>query len=357
MSFASYINYNQPCLPFLMRLGRYWSLIPKDDQFIWLWPATGPRIAPETVERFFSQPATACLAQYNVGRALAEGPKVFSFDALTCEALENLELNLSTTEYHQPFSSVVIELPADYSRKRVVPFPAGESGPDFVIVRHEKDLGYVLITMHTSSRMETARILRLDPELTLEKVCLREDSDAVIAIRSSDEFRQRAALRDTLTRLALNVCLMATAYGTKCSGAANPSHLARLKRHAEKARKRGPEQYEKAQMQVQAMPYRYSFAQQVTLFHEEQAARHHEGDGSSGCTHAPHWRRGHWRNAPCGPGRQARRRVMIPSVLVNDHLFLGPLSDTLATFRVRPSNGEAAASATPQAALSCGTKC
>jgi hypothetical protein len=42
---------------------------------------------------------------------LSGGPKIFSFDGLTCEALENVDLNVSTADYMQPFSSVVIELP------------------------------------------------------------------------------------------------------------------------------------------------------------------------------------------------------------------------------------------------------
>ena len=38
---------------------------------------------------------------------------------------------------------------------------------------------------------------------------------------------------------------------------------------------------------------------------------------------------------PCGAGRSERRRVAIPSVLVNGHLFLGTPADTVATYRVR----------------------
>jgi hypothetical protein len=43
----------------------------------------------------------------------------------------------------------------------------------------------------------------------------------------------------------------------------------------------------------------------------------------------------HRRLQPCGPGRQDRRRVAIPSVLVNAHLFVGSPADTVATYRVR----------------------
>jgi DNA modification methylase len=37
-----------------------------------------------------------------MSRTLAEGPKVFAFDALACEALENFDLNVSTADYLQP---------------------------------------------------------------------------------------------------------------------------------------------------------------------------------------------------------------------------------------------------------------
>ena len=86
-----------------------------------------------------------------ISRTLAERPKVFAFDALTCEALENFDLSVSTADYLQPFPSVVIELPQDYTRKQVVPFEEGSHAPDFVIVPHEPEADCVLVTMHLSS--------------------------------------------------------------------------------------------------------------------------------------------------------------------------------------------------------------
>jgi hypothetical protein len=130
------------------------------------------------------------------------------------------------------------------------------------------------------------------------------------------------------------VCLLATAYGVRCLGPANPSHSERLKRHAKLACKRGRGQQERAEMEVRMTPVRYSFAQEVTLYQNERATGRH-GAGEGGWTVSPHWRRGHWRWQPCGVGRSGRRRVAIPSVLVNGHLFLGTLADTVATYRVR----------------------
>jgi hypothetical protein len=54
--------------------------------------------------------ASACTETYVMSRTLAEGPKVFTFDALTCEALENFDLNVATADHLQPFPSVVIQL-------------------------------------------------------------------------------------------------------------------------------------------------------------------------------------------------------------------------------------------------------
>ena len=79
----------------------------------------------------FTMGASSCIESYVMSRMLAEGPKVFAFDALTCEALENFDLSVSTADYLQPFPSVVIELPQDYTRKRVVPFEEGKPRPGF----------------------------------------------------------------------------------------------------------------------------------------------------------------------------------------------------------------------------------
>jgi hypothetical protein len=97
-----------------------------------------PPIALEMAKAVFTLGASSCTESYVMSRTLAEGPKVFAFsDALTCEALENFDLSVSTADYLQPFPSVVIEPPADYTRKRVVPFEEGSHAPDFVVVRHE----------------------------------------------------------------------------------------------------------------------------------------------------------------------------------------------------------------------------
>jgi hypothetical protein len=334
MSFASALSILRPTLPYYLALTKYDLLHLDQDCFEFRPNSAAPPLAVEMARAVSAMGASSCIESFVMSRTLAEGPKVFAFDALTCEALENFDLNVSTADYWQPFPSVVIELPSDYTKKRVVPFDAGTHAPDFVIVRHEPEAKCVMVTMHLTSHQVLTRLLKLDPAWTLEEMWEkgRRTWEAKDTLGMTPEEK---ALGSALSKLALNVCLMATAYGVRCLGPANPSHYERLKRHAKLAGKRGREQQAKAEMELRMTPVRYAFAQEVTLYQWEKVDTGSEPHGAGGWTVSPHWRRGHWRGQPCGPGRQERRQVAIPSVLVNAHLFLGAASDTVTTYRVR----------------------
>ena len=121
---------------------------------------------------------------------------------------------------------------------------------------------------------------------------------------------------DELSKLALNVCLMATACGVRCLGPANPLP----KRHSSHDHKPVREMG-KADPEVPVVPMQYAFSQEVTLYRRE-TEDFHVPDGKHGWTCRPHWRRGHWRSQPCGPGQQ--RLVVVPPVLVNAHHAYDP---------------------------------
>jgi hypothetical protein len=329
MSLASALNVLRPTLPYYLALTKYGLLHLDATTFEFRPHPHAPPLALEMAKAVFTMGASSCIESYVVSRMLSEGPKVFAFDALTCEALENFDLSVSTADYLQPFPSVVIELPADYTRKRVVPFEEGKHAPDFIIARHEPEAGCVLVTMHMTSGQVLTRLLKLDSAWTLEEMW-RKGQRTWGESDSLGMTQEEIVLGNALSKLALNVCLMATAYGVRSLGPANPSHFERLKRYAKLARKRGRE-VEKADMEVRMMPVRYAFAQEVTLYRHEAGSV--ESNGPGGWTVAPHWRRGHWRSQACGAGRQERRRVAIPSVLVNGHLFVGSVADTVARYR------------------------
>lgn len=69
----------------------------------------------------------------------------------------------------------------------------------------------------------------------------------------------------------------------------------------------------------------------MKLFRREGLA---PGDGAgSGVTTSPHWRRGHFRSQPHGPGNTLRKRVFIEPVMVNAEYFLGGTQHTNTSYR------------------------
>jgi agmatine deiminase len=157
MSFAVALEILRPTLPYYIALTKYGLLRITKDSFEFDPHPTAPPMALEMAKAVFTMGASSCTESFVMSRTLAEGPKLFAFDALTCEALENFDLSVSTADYLQPFPSVVVELPQDYAGKRVVPFEEGRHAPDFVIVRHEPEAGCMLVTMHLTSGQELTR--------------------------------------------------------------------------------------------------------------------------------------------------------------------------------------------------------
>jgi hypothetical protein len=122
--------------------------------------------------------------------------------------------------------------------------------------------------MHMTSHQVLTRLLKLDPAWTVEEMW-DKGQRSWSARDSLHMTAEEKALGSSLSKLALNVCLMATAYGVKCLGPANPSHYERLKKYAKVGSKRGQEELANAEMEVRMAPVRYAFAQEVTLFHRE----------------------------------------------------------------------------------------
>src|ERR1022692_3862611 len=274
MSLASALNLLRPTMPYYLALAKY-DLLHLDANTFEYRPHPGaPELASELAKTVFTMGASACIESYVMSRMLSEGPKVFAFDALTCEALENFDLNVSTADYLQPFPTVTIELPHDYTKKRAVPFDdgiridEGTHAPDYLVIRHEPNAGCVLVLMHMTSHQVLTRLLKLDPAWTLEEMWAK-GSRSWDAKDSLSMTAEEKALGSSLSKLALNVCLMATAYGVKCLGPANPSHYERLQKYAKLARKRGQEATMKAEMEEGTARVRFFFARKVTFFHRK----------------------------------------------------------------------------------------
>jgi hypothetical protein len=268
MSFVSTLNLLRPTLPSYVHLTKHGLIQCQRDNFSLNVNPKSPLLAREMATTMFAMGASSVIEGYTMSRMLAEGPKVFTFDALTCEALENFDLSVSCADYQQPFPSVVIELPRDYSQKRVVPFERGQHAPDFAVVHHDPKGQVVMLIVRMSSHQVLTRLLKLDLAPTLEEVW-------AMAKRSwgpEDSLQmtpEESDLGTAICKLALNVCLMGTAYGVKCLGPDNPSYHRRLEKHAKLARKKGREKVEAADIDLLTHPMQYVFAEEVVVFQRE----------------------------------------------------------------------------------------
>jgi hypothetical protein len=102
MSFANALNILRPTLPCYIALTKYGLLRITKDCFEFHPHPAAPPVAVEMAKAVFTMGASSCTESYVMSRTLAEGPKLFAFDALTCEALENFDLSVSTADWEMP---------------------------------------------------------------------------------------------------------------------------------------------------------------------------------------------------------------------------------------------------------------
>jgi hypothetical protein len=87
MSFAGALEVLRPTLPYYVALTKYGLLRITKDRYEFHPHPAAPPIALEMAKAVFTMGASSCTESYIMSRTLGDGPKVFTFDALTCEAL------------------------------------------------------------------------------------------------------------------------------------------------------------------------------------------------------------------------------------------------------------------------------
>jgi len=95
-----------------------------------------------------------------------------------------------------------------------------------------------MVAMHVTSHQVLTRLLKLGPDWTPEEMWAK-GKRTWDAQDSLDMTPEETVLGSALSKMALNVCLMATAYGVRRLGPSNPSHFERLKWPVKVAAKKG----------------------------------------------------------------------------------------------------------------------
>lgn len=283
---------------------------------------------------------SAIVETYLSAQAIAFGPKIFKIDQLDCEALENMDINISFEDYFQPFETVIIEFPDKYVLNKTVPcedagkFMFGEivppnHHPDFAIINWQKHIKTILFGLYlTSGQVLTSSLF--GPENSPIEGIIKDHG--FIFRNSLDVSQEENNLLCQLFRTSVNVMLMTSVYGLQKKGPENPSHHNRLQGYLLKAQKaKDPERITKVQNELRYHPILYSFKQDVKLYHKVgyTNAEH------TGLTVRPHWRRGHYQHyKKWNADRTEKVRVLkakLP-ILVNKSRYLGEEGDTQVVY-------------------------
>jgi len=99
MSLTSTLAFMRHALPSYVHLTKYRLIECQRDKFALKPNPKAPEAAWEMAKAMFAMGANSVIEGYTMSRMLADDPKVFTFDDLTCEALENFELNVACTDY------------------------------------------------------------------------------------------------------------------------------------------------------------------------------------------------------------------------------------------------------------------
>ena len=281
---------------------------------------------------------SAVLDLYCRAKVSMEGLKIFRPQADNLEALEQMEIRVKLDEYQQPFPSLVIEFPENYTNKKIVknPLPGlrEDSGiiaeethsPSFVIVHRDPGTKAILLCLYYNSTDVYTTVIyqNIDIEDSLDRNFKGESYDG--SLQSLEE--EKKVSKD-LFRTALNCILVMEEMGIKKLGPDNPAYYAKLERRIKKSH---PKHDEANRQELFAHPIIYSFDQNIKLYNVEREHIYAPSDQHSGRTVKSHWRRGCWVNQPYGPKQSLRKRIRRPPVLVNQKYFHGKVSDTTVTY-------------------------
>lgn len=257
-----------------------------------------------------------------LSRVLGHGPKVFRPTALQLRYLEQMDINVSVSDFHMPFSEIVIELPSDYTETKVVenPFKDGslaKAGPThrpaFSVMLFDKDNGFYCHSLTMSNGSGLKGWWYPQPDWTLEEwLKVAEDS---IKHTTEEELRLETDVR----RAILNYCLLLDEVGIKQDGPHNPNEYNQLVKWCGK---KFNEHTIKNRLRKQLHPMIYSLNKEVKL-HVVVKSHGDLPSEETGVKMPPHHRRGHYRMQRYGVGLSEKKRIRVPPVFVNSHMLTG----------------------------------
>ena len=262
---------------------------------------------------------TQLMECYSVIEMIKQGPKVLNVGDCYVAPLLNTDLNLTITDYSQPYKAMCVNLPPQFMSKYIAEYDtdicvnSGTHCPESVLVIHDIKARVLVFHVMFSSHQNINSLIIKDNEMIEQLIdhSTRTEISGSAGIDSSESIVTAAAIK-----IALNALLLAD-NNLVANGPYNKSHYDRLVRN--KAKNGTPAQVKVTDIELATHPFVFEIDQNVQTYNKSDRS---ETDGSRG-SNKPHWRRGHYRMQRFGPELVELKRIRILPVLVNHHLFLG----------------------------------
>lgn len=263
-----------------------------------------------------------------LARSVAGGPKVFQPTLEDCEALENTACTMAFEDYKQPYPVVIIEFPKEY-RQKLANLWNVPKGPTHVIVHHEPEKGFITVNAFFDRNNIISHITPARPEYKTIEDAITYNQDKPGVRDTGEDFK----VAELAQRLAVNFCMVMVLLGVRQVGPLDPASYEKAKKMA-----KGNKNRELGQKLINSTMYKVEFIEQkIKLFEEEFVEPKKQNEDSDRGTHAspkPHWRRGHYRQQPCGHQFTLRKLVFIKPILVMAKMFTGDIKDTQVTYKL-----------------------
>ncbi len=274
-----------------------------------------------------------------IGHLYRDGFKVLRPTIEQCESMEEIDLPIQVGDIKAPFPTFAVDLPQEYRDSITHRFGACPNAMMFHQGQLTSGKTYILVggpyshpeALKAAENIGSAEYFYLmhDNGLEVEKKLKRYIDDDRNEISREELAKDSGYLiNEVLTRLVINLALVATHFGVTRPQPSNPKHVDRLRRRCQES--------ESARIELKSTAKYFELDQKTVI---REIRPHAAPQGGSHASPRPHWRRGHWR-AKQGYGKARAAGESVPLVFIRPiqvraEAFLGELSQTTAEYTMR----------------------
>jgi hypothetical protein len=265
---------------------------------------------------------------YEVAQAIAYGPKLFRPTYEQCLALEHTSINFGFEDFHQPFPTVILELPKEYRDRLKIEYKSKEV-PTFVLSYKFEEAKVLVVSSWFSHTNVIINVLGNSPEhATIEDALvanrkrynsdipptfdkLREAFGVIVEKIAEPPPAEEAQtsppleyspdiefdVAEVVQRLGINFAMMMTLLGIRVTEPANITQdkIEKYQRTLGN-KKSNPIDKERAARMLAGATYLTKFVQNIDFYEIQKPAHSRSGEGHTGIKLKWHWRKGHYQH-------------------------------------------------------------